>query len=248
MQMMFGMEKSGQKVYIHGSRQEMKVALTFDDGPNPPLTAEILEVLAQKKVQATFFLVGKSVQRWPEMAQLVHDHGHLLGNHGYAHQPGKNDFADAAPFIQQITGIPPHFIRAPRFDCRNYVNLERELLETTLAVHADIIPGDYRQTDPELVASRVLANERLAGGSIILLHDGFRDGADDMRLTQPRVTVAALPQIIDGLRELGYELVRLDQMTFPPPSPCVHHQPRRTRALRGKLSVIGINRLFRVAK
>src|SRR5579872_5285240 len=73
-------------IYWRGDPSEMKVALTFDDGPNEPYTSEILQVLRENNVRATFFVNGKNVETFPETAREIVREGHAIGNHSYSHK------------------------------------------------------------------------------------------------------------------------------------------------------------------
>src|SRR5579859_5639810 len=72
-------------LYWHGDTSEKKVALTFDDGPNEPYTSQILKILQDNKVRATFFMVGKNVETYPDAARAIVQAGHAIGNHSYDH-------------------------------------------------------------------------------------------------------------------------------------------------------------------
>ena len=79
--------------YSHGRRDQMKIALTFDDGPNPPRTDQVIDILNAKGVCGTFFVVGKWVDRWPQAFERIVQSGHVVGNHSYQHLDERGKFA-----------------------------------------------------------------------------------------------------------------------------------------------------------
>jgi len=81
--------------YMHGRRDEPKVALTFDDGPNPPRTDEVLEILANARVRATFFVIGKWVTAFPQAFERIVRAGYVIGNHSYEHHYHVSDYDQA---------------------------------------------------------------------------------------------------------------------------------------------------------
>jgi peptidoglycan/xylan/chitin deacetylase (PgdA/CDA1 family) len=195
----------------HGPRETNMVAITFDDGPNPPYTQQIAAVLKQYDVKATFFSLGSAIEQEPGTTKALLAEGHLIGNHNYEH----NDLSYLNPFypslgraqdaIRDAAGVCPAFFRPPHgthtpFMSRVATNRDMHV------VNWDVSAADWATADPELVASRVLSRAR--GGSIILLHDGLDGeiGADRS------VVVKALPLIIEGLREKGLKPVRLDEL------------------------------------
>ncbi|MDD6306240.1 MAG: polysaccharide deacetylase family protein, partial [Clostridiales bacterium] len=114
-----------------------KVAITFDDGPNPDYTEPLLEGLKERGVTATFFLLGKEVERYPEIVKDIHDNGHLIGTHSYEHVNLKN-LCDAAAIeqvdktnaaIQEITGEYPEYIRPPYGSWKCNLDYETKMIE-----------------------------------------------------------------------------------------------------------------------
>ncbi|MGB4450724.1 MAG: glycerol-3-phosphate acyltransferase, partial [Tepidanaerobacteraceae bacterium] len=113
----------------HGTHHFKYVALTFDDGPDPVYTPEILDILKEKDVRATFFLVGKNVNSYPEIAKRIVEEGHSIGNHTYSHRSlipltAKSTYKevkDAETAIDEATGVRPTLFRPPRGVYSNYV-------------------------------------------------------------------------------------------------------------------------------
>ena len=94
------------QIYTHGRRDRPTVALTFDDGPNPPVTDQVLEILAQREVRATFFPIGRWVERWPQAFARMVAAGHVIGNHSYRHDRYLGDFDRAEAVLANVTGKP----------------------------------------------------------------------------------------------------------------------------------------------
>lgn len=186
------------------------VALTFDDGPNPVATPRILDVLQSEGVTATFFLLGRHVERWPSIARDVASAGHVVGNHGWHHRKlhlrrrafVRLDLALGTQAIADATGVTPRHFRAPHGFRSPWVSLEARALRQrcvgwTLGVWDSDRPG------AEVIARRTL--DGVEPGTILLLHDG--DGYDpDGDRTQ---TAAALRPIIRELKDRGFRFVPL---------------------------------------
>ncbi|HYS69252.1 MAG TPA: polysaccharide deacetylase family protein [Gemmatimonadaceae bacterium] len=186
------------------------VALTFDDGPNPDATPLILDTLREKKVRATFFILGSHAERWPELVRRISHEGHQIGNHGYFHRKlqFKSPFyvsRDIRLGIRAIkrAGAPaPRYFRAPHgFRSPWTTPIASSYGERTVGWSLGVWDSDRPGVDE--IVRRTL--EGVEPGSIILLHDGDGYNPDGDR-TQ---TAAALPQIIDRLKEQGYEFATL---------------------------------------
>lgn len=190
--------------------REKLVALTFDDGPNPAATPAILEVLRRESTPATFFMLGRHVERWPHIARQVAMEGHALGNHGYHHRkvhlrgPAyvRLDLGLGTQAIVTATDTRPAYYRAPHGFRSPWVSgIARELGQRvvgwTLGVWDSDRPGAGE------IARRTLVSA--SPGAIILLHDG--NGYDP--LGDRMQTAEALSTIIRELRARGYEFVSL---------------------------------------
>ncbi len=189
-----------------------QVALTFDDGPNPEATARVLRALHDAGVRATFFLLGRHVDRWPDLARCVSAGGHQLGNHGYHHRklhlrgPAyvRSDLALGAQAIERATGVRPRLFRAPHGFRSPWVSpIARSMGQRTIGWSLGV--WDSERPGAEVIARRVLVGAR--PGSIVLLHDG--DGYD--ALGDRTQTADALPRIIEGLRARGFEFVTIPE-------------------------------------
>jgi peptidoglycan/xylan/chitin deacetylase (PgdA/CDA1 family) len=205
------------QIYTHGRRDQPKVALTFDDGPNPPRTDQVLEVLASRGVRASFFVIGKWVERFPRAFERIVEAGHVIGNHSYLHDPGLGDFDRAEVVISNLTGRPTRFLRAHYFHFHLCQQSPLALSPGVKIVDADVNPADWSCTDPAEILQRTLAAPDLGAGSIIDLHDGAETDNDGLRLGRPLPMLAALPKLIDELKARGFALVGLDEMELVDP-------------------------------
>lgn len=184
------------------------VSLTFDDGPNPRATPIILDVLKREQVRATFFVLGRHADRWPDLVRRIAEDGHQLGNHGYFHRklhrrgPAyvREDLTRGTEAIARASGgVRPRHFRAPHGFRNPWVTpiaatLGQRTVGWTLGVWDSARPGAGEITRRALTGMRAR--------SILLLHDGDGDDAEADRLQ----TADALPRIIDGLRarRLGF--------------------------------------------
>jgi peptidoglycan/xylan/chitin deacetylase (PgdA/CDA1 family) len=192
-----------------GSRERKRVALTFDDGPDERSTPALLELLNQRGVQATFFAVGKRVAAHPDIATRIVREGHLLENHSYAHSNATNFFgvsrlrselSQAQEAIRQATGVAPTCFRPPMG--LSNPRIFRAARDVGLKVIGWSARGlDTKLTDSQKVVSRIC--RRIAPGAIILLHDG--------NIPADRL-VTTVKTLLDRLRALDYEVVRLDHL------------------------------------
>jgi len=188
------------------------VSITFDDGPNPEATPRILDALGEHGVHATFFVLGRHAERWPDLVRRMADEGHQIGNHGYWHRklhrrsPAyvRDDLVRGTDAIAQASGVRPRVFRAPHGFRNPWVtpiaaSLGQRTIGWSLGVWDSARPGAKE------IARRALNG--LHAGSILLLHDG--DGYDPAgdRLQ----TAEALPVIIRGLRDRGLRIATLPE-------------------------------------
>jgi peptidoglycan/xylan/chitin deacetylase (PgdA/CDA1 family) len=206
-------------VYIHGLRTAPKVALTFDDGPNPPRTEQVLEILAEAHIRATFFVMGKWAERFPRTVERLLAAGHLVGNHGYSGQRPLGDYDEAEAVISHITGKPSRYLRSHTYNHAAYFQSEVSRLPGSLTIGLDIDADDWDESDPGAISRNVLDHPRLGPGAIINLHDGAEYEDPSVRLVRPLGTLVALPRIIAGLRDRNLACVALDDMELAPPVP-----------------------------
>ena len=209
------------KVYFSGRTTDKIVALSFDDGPNEPYTSQILDILNRYGIKATFFVVGKNVELYPETAKKLVASGDILGNHTYSHDANHalefgsdKDIELAQEAILKVTGVKPHLYRPPHgkkspWELR-YIKNEF-LVEVTWSdaageVHNRLIVG---KPTPETVAKAIISKAR--PGKIILLHDGYGTEHNDAK-SDKSLTVQVLPMIIEGLSKQGYRFVTIPEL------------------------------------
>jgi peptidoglycan/xylan/chitin deacetylase (PgdA/CDA1 family) len=181
------------------------IALTFDDGPDPVDTPKLLDLLREKGVKATFFVVGKRAEQYPEIVRRAWDEGHLIANHTWSHRllfcfltPSRlrAEIDRGAESVRRICGFRPRLFRSP-------VGMRHVLLQSNLTdagleyVSWSIRTRDTLTADSGVLARRIL--RQAASGDIILLHDHLPRGA--------HVMLEALPRVIDELRKRGFEFV-----------------------------------------
>ncbi len=192
-----------------GNALQRCVALTFDDGPDARSTPALLDLLRATRIQAAFFCVGKRVEAQPELASRIVNDGHLLENHTYMHSNRTNllsaeklqtELARAQTAIQNATGTIPALFRPP-------MGLSNpKTFQAARALGLKVIGWsarglDTRITEPERIVARI--ERRLKPGAIILLHDGN---------IPPERLLATVKLLLERLRALEYEVVRLDRM------------------------------------
>jgi cellulose synthase/poly-beta-1,6-N-acetylglucosamine synthase-like glycosyltransferase/peptidoglycan/xylan/chitin deacetylase (PgdA/CDA1 family)/spore germination protein YaaH len=210
---------------------DRQVALTFDDGPDPKFTPQVLDVLKKEHATASFFLIGMEAEKYPGLAQRIYAEGHSIGNHTFTHP----DISDVSPwYLKDVElnlterlfasklGIHPLLFRPPYSidqdpdvaDQVRPVQLVQDENYTT--VGSTIDPGDWqRGRTPDQIVQAVLdqaakyatsecrTSDPPLCGNIILLHDGGGDRT---------ATVRALPRIIEGLRSQGFQIVGVEDL------------------------------------
>lgn len=181
-----------------------KVAITFDDGPHPECTSELLDGLKERGVKATFFVTGEHAEEYPDLIRRISDEGHLLGNHTYSHlqlasdnrEVFKEELIRTSDLLYDLTGKQVQYVRPPYGTWDK--TFEKEL--NMFPVLWDVDPLDWCSGDASCVTQRVLA--KVEENSIILLHDSYPS------------TVTAAFDIIDTLQAEGYEFVTVDEILF----------------------------------
>lgn len=194
------------KIVNRVSTNRKIIALTFDDGPWNT-TPQVLEILRANQISATFFMVGRHLQAYPQIAKQVVAEGHAVGNHTWNHRYGKYSPAAAAAEIQrtndllyQVTEARTTLFRPPAGILNNgLAGYAQSQKGTVIMWSNDSL--DWRSPSPQTIMNNVLRNAQTGG--IVLLHDG---GGDRSR------TIAALPGIIRELKKQGYEFVTIPQL------------------------------------
>jgi peptidoglycan/xylan/chitin deacetylase (PgdA/CDA1 family) len=184
------------------------VALTFDDGPDPIHTPKVLDLLREFDARGTFFLVGQRVARAPELVRRIVAEGHELGNHTWSHRNlwlcGPRETAREIErghrALEELAGLAPRWFRPPWGMVNLAVFPVARRLRTPCVLWS-IQPEGLRPVPPDRLARSVL--RRAHPGVIVDLHDAPGVPGAPERL------LAALPPILSGLRDEGYELVSL---------------------------------------
>jgi len=201
------------RVFIDSPTTQKVVALTFDDGPYSPYTEQLLDILQEYNTPATFFLVGKNVEKYPELVRRIARDGHQLGNHTYHHVDLlKSDSTTIAEEIDRtskviaaITGTAPHVVRPPhgfRDPVVMGIMAERHLK----VVEWSVMSKDWTNPGVEVIVDRTV--KKVKNGSIILLHDGDGIASQASRIQ----SVEATRRIIQTLLAQGYQFVTVDEI------------------------------------
>ncbi len=193
---------------LGGSR---RVILTFDDGPHPRTTPQVLEILRRRNLKAIFFVLGVQAQKYPEIVKQIHDDGHLIGNHSYSHknlaQLSDEKLADeigkTSRLIESITGYRPEFLRPP------YGAMNRNVLKVANNEGMSIVlwtvdPKDWHSKNELAVLRQIDRQMGIGGGETrggaILLHDIYPS------------TVRALEPMLDRLATHEYRITSIDRL------------------------------------
>ena len=189
---------------------EKIVALTFDDGPHPIYTPQILDILDQYQVKATFFMIGSRMEEYPDTVKEVSARGHLIGNHTYTH-PGnlgtlspkelKWEIDQCQLSMQRIAGQDTHLFRPPRGVLNPEIIKSVQKKGYTIVLWG-ICTHNYKAPTPEMMAARVINSAH--PGLIVLLHDG----RTDFRWKE----VVATRLIVENLSQQGYRFVTLEEL------------------------------------
>lgn len=189
---------------IKGDPTSKLIALTFDDGPHLGWTFKLLDILKQNRVRATFFVVGKMVDRYPDLLRAEVADGHQIANHTYHHLNLTNlsddevdqEYRMCDDAVFRATGLHMRYCRPPGGQYDHDVIKATERLGLTTVLWTDD-PKDYAKPGDSVLERRL---NHIHNGSIILLHDGIQQ------------TLDILPDLIKGLRKKGYRFVTVDEL------------------------------------
>ena len=198
-----------KSVYSSHLNDENKIALTFDDGPHPVYTPQILDILKQYGVHATFFMIGENAQRYPELVLRIMREGHEIGNHTYLHenlqkntpQTIRQQILDAERTILELTDQRTKLLRPPGglYDeqvCQTAHALDYEVILWTIDTK------DWSHPTVDEIVEKVETN--IKSGDIILCHDFIGGGSTP--------TPDALRHILPDLLREGYEFVTVSEL------------------------------------
>lgn len=194
------------KIYNHLPITEQKVALTFDDGPDPTNTIKVLDVLKAKEIKACFFILGENIKGNEAIIKRIYAEGHDIGLHSYTHpnfhkmkyEAIKSEITQNQDDLSAIIGYKPDLIRPPYGIITNdFLHVAQEMKLRIFTWSND--SEDWRtRNDPTTIVNNVFV--KLKPGGIILMHDKTANKANSIK---------ALPRIIDRLKAEGYGFVKL---------------------------------------
>jgi peptidoglycan/xylan/chitin deacetylase (PgdA/CDA1 family) len=201
------------RTFVGTGAHSRLLALTFDDGPHPSHTYDLLEVLDQHRVRATFFMIGSHVRQFPKIAEAVARAGHVTGNHTFSH-PNlifcsatriRRELAECGRALTDALGEHSSLFRPP-FGGRHpgVLRLAREAGLRT--VMWSVTAYDWNPKTPDWIEARVARQVR--GGDIILMHDGGHRDLDASR----SATVQATGRLIRRCRDQGFAFVTIPEM------------------------------------
>lgn len=194
--------------YRRVENEEMKIALTFDDGPHPYYTAKILDILEEYNVKATFFFVGQNIENYPDAAEKVYSAGHEIGNHTYTHHRVRSmergellremNMCDDA--IYEIEEYRTRLFRPPEGAFDDEVENTAKSMDYSIILWS-IDTRDWEHLSPDRIFENVMKN--IKSGDIILMHDYIGRNSP---------TPEALKMMIPALLERGYEFVTVSEL------------------------------------
>ena len=198
--------------FHRGSKSGNRVALTFDDGPDPSGTVKLLGVLSRHHVIAAFFVIGRKAEEHPDLLRKIDEHGHVIGNHFYSHARYTNFFtggslereiASTQRAVERAVGKVPNYLRPPVGLTNPHFPgvLKRQKLSM---IGWDVRPYDTC-AEAGVVIERVV--RKIRSGSVILLHEGARD---------PDAFAEMVEGIIRRVLALGYTFTGLEELTGLP--------------------------------
>lgn len=183
------------------------IALTFDDGPWPESTAQVLDILKKNEIKGTFFVVGQNVKNFPDLTKRVVAEGHTIANHTWHHwyhhmnpQTAAYEIENTTSLIYQLTGVKTNLFRPPGGNMRNGVAAYARNSKYAIIMWSSDSKDYSRPTVPNLI-NNVFRTAK--PGGIVLLHDGGGNRSQ---------TVAALPTIIENFRKEGYSFVTVPEL------------------------------------
>lgn len=196
------------KSLCFGNRKERSVALTFDDGPDEMITPQILDILKEKNIKATFFVIGKKADAYPDILKRIHKEGHLIGGHSYSHhfffdwftfRQMEHELKLTAEVVLRVTGKKIRLFRPPYGVTNPTLGRIVETLQYA-SIGWSLKSGDTRIRDAEQLLRRLKMN--LKAGDVVLFHDTNPWTADLMKtfiayLLQEHYTVKPIDQFLN---------------------------------------------------
>jgi len=194
-----------------------RVALTFDDGPDPVYTPQVLDILRRFNARACFFVLGEKARAYPELVARIHNEGHEVASHGYRHRfpwllgprATAREVQEANDIITRITGRQPRLYRPP-WGLFNIFSFFYRWLNGQRVVLWSFMSWDWgRRATPMSITRQVLS--RVTDGSILVFHDS--DATPGAAAGAPGKMLSALPMIIAELQQRGLQITPLSELT-----------------------------------
>lgn len=181
-----------------------KIALTFDDGPHPYYTEQLLDGLKDRGVHVTFFVTGEHAELHPDIILRMSEEGHLIGNHTYSHmqltknnrEEFKEELIKTNQIITEITGKEVVYVRPPYGSWDKKFESELNMFPVLWSVD----PLDWCSSNASCITKKIVSNVK--DNDIILMHDYYK------------TSVTAALQVVDELLEEGYEFVTVEEILF----------------------------------
>lgn len=185
------------------------VAITFDDGPNPVYTPQVLEIFSEARGKATFFMIGEQMGKYPEVVKQVADLGHEIGNHTFTHpklsqlsiQDCLKEIEETEKLIEKMAGRKPVVFRPPYLDYnQDTVSLLQNKRYPMIGA-LNLEAQDWEQPGVEHIVRK--SREAVKNGSILIFHDGYGDRSQ---------TIEAVRMLVSELTSQGYQLVTVSEL------------------------------------
>jgi len=227
-------QQAGERTYCTEVRVDGPyIAMTFDDGPHGVLTPRLLDILKERHIKATFFVLGQLVQEHPEIVSRALAEGHEIANHSWDHKALnklgegglQHELADTSAEITKATGKPVTLMRPPYGATNPRLNRAIEKEYGMKVILWSVDPLDWKRPGPQVVEQRILAGAK--PGAIILSHD-IHPG-----------TIDAMPATLDALTAKGYKFVTVSELLAmenkkPAPAPAATPAPAAQKSTKSK--------------
>lgn len=197
-------EERAQEQAQEQAQEIRRIAITFDDGPHPSYTEELLDGLRERGIRATFFVTGEHAQLHPDIIRRMQEEGHLIGNHTYSHmqlrrgnrETFKAELIKTNEILEEITGQEVLYVRPPYGSWDKSFESELNMFPVLWTVD----PLDWCSSNADCIARKIVSNAE--ENDIILMHDYYDS------------SVKAALQAVDELTEEGYTFVTVEEILF----------------------------------
>ena len=185
------------------------IAITFDDGPNPVYTPQVLEIFSEAKGKATFFMIGEEMRNHPEVVKQVANGGHEIGNHTFTHpklsqlsvQDCLKEIEETEKLIESMAGRKPVVFRPPYLDYNHDTVSLLQKKSYPMIGALNLEAQDWEQPGVEHIVRK--SREAVRNGSILIFHDGYGDRSQ---------TIEAVRVLVSELTSQGYQLVTVSEL------------------------------------